>query len=442
MKIGRRAFAITLATLCAGASSFKDDADAQAQGTRGPANRVIVDAAKKCLIDATLRDFVRAGSLVGVSALLYERNREAFFGAYGYADRERRRLMSRDTIVRLFSITKTVTAVAIMLLFDEGKFGLDDPIATYAPEFQRLKVYVGRDKDGAALLKAPNRAPTMRDLMRQTAGFAGVFGGNPGDIDQIYAAADPMNPANTLSEMARQLVYVPLASEPGERWIYSDSVDVQAYLVERLSGMAFEEFLRRRVYAPIKMKDTGYVVAPEQQRRVAVVYERHSDGKFVRASDRFNGLNFEQPRLMQGGAGLVSTLDDYMRLTRMLVRGGELDGVRVLAPQTVQLMFTNQLPVDIKDRSFLASRGQFGYGIDGAIRVAAPAVATEASGEVGEYTWDGFTNTLFWVDPRNSIAAVLFTQYVPFGAVPLHKAFRDAIYRGTHAEAPSADSSN
>jgi CubicO group peptidase (beta-lactamase class C family) len=250
-------------------------------------------------------------------------------------------------------------------------------------------------------------------------------------VGAMFRAVDPQSHDNTLAEMAKRLARVPLLYQPGSRWRYGPAVDVQAYLVERLSGRPFDQFLQERIFGPLRMNDTSYVVPKREQRRLAALYRRNDDGSMVRMEDEEAfGFNTREHALKPGGWGLVSSLDDYMRFARMLLNGGELDGVRILRAETVKLMATDSLPTSITDRAFLPSKGQVGFGIDLAVRIASPASAEENSGEIGEFFWDGVANTLFWVDPQNEIAAVLFTQYRPFGRLPLslHKAFRDAVY--------------
>ena len=385
----------------------------------------LVDPAK---LDSTLSEFVDSGQLLGVSALVYEHGREAYFGAFGVADREANRPMQRDTLVRIYSMTKPVTGVALMRLYDQGKFELDDPVAKYAPEFANLKVYAGTDAAGKPQFEAPRRAVTIRDLMRHTAGFSsGDNDSSP--VGEMLRAAHPAALDNTLAQMAQKLGDVPLLYQPGTRWLYGPAVDVQAFLVERLSGEPYDEYLQKHIFGPLNMSDTRYVVPPENRERLATVYTRGDDGTFEPLTDDpVIHVNETDTALKPGGWGLVSTLDDYMRFSRMLLNEGELDGVRILSAEAVRLMHANAMPAEVTDTSWLPSKGQVGFGIDLAVRIAPPANREEASGAVGEFFWDGYANTLFWVDPANDIAAVLFTQYVPFGKVPLHKAFRDAIY--------------
>ena len=383
----------------------------------------LVDAAR---IDAVLSDYVRRGDLVGVSALVYEDGREAYYGAFGMADREQAVPMQRDTLVRIYSMTKPITGVTLMTLYEEGAFGLDDPLAEYLPEFDGIRVYAG-EEDGLPVLVVPSRAPTIRDILRHTAGFTND------DVDtwvgQRYREADVLAADNTLADLSRSLAEVPLESHPGTRWHYGISVDVQARLVEILTGMPFADVMRERVLDPLGMADTRYRLLPGQLDRFAAIYQREPDGSFTHI-DSYDGdtSNTEEWVLTPGGWGLVSTLDDYMRFARMLLNGGELDGVRILEPRTVELMATDAMPDTVTDRAWLPGKGQVGFGIDLAVRIALPADNAENSGALGEFFWDGAANTLFWVDPANDIAAVLFVQYVPFGPPPIQKDFRDAVY--------------
>lgn len=382
----------------------------------------------KSRIDAALRAFTDKGAPVGVSALIYENGREAYFGAFGMADREAGRPMARDTIAQIFSMTKPVTGVALMMFHEEGRFDLDDPLAKHLPEFAGLKVFNGFNERNEPVLVAPRRPVTIRDITRHTGGIAS--GGDKGWVGDMYRYIDPTGFDNTLQQMAPKLARVPLAYQPGTHWHYSASVDIQALLVERFSGMPFEQFLERRIFKPLRMNDTGYLVSSaEDKARLAAMYKLNDDGTMGRADpEETYGYNTRDWPMKWGGAGLVSTLDDYMRFARMLLNGGELDGARLLRPETVRLMATDAMPATVVDKSWLPGKGQMGFGIDFAVRIAPPAGPEEASGAVGEFFWDGKANTLFWVDPKNNLAAVLFTQYLPPGFLTFHKAFRDAVY--------------
>jgi CubicO group peptidase (beta-lactamase class C family) len=376
-------------------------------------------------INATLKSFTDSNKVAGVSALVFEKGKEVFFNAYGYADREAQVPMDRNTIVRIFSMTKPVTGVALMTLYEKGAFQLDDPLSKYAPEFADMKVYKGVDADGKLVLEPARRPITIRDITRHTAGFAGM---DIPALADLVRKADAGNQNNTLAEFAKRLASLPLAFHPGDQWAYGPSVDVQAYVVERISGKPFDQYLKENIFDPLGMSNTGYVVAESNRARFAASYNRSDAGVLTRQPDQPNSFNSKSWPLKPGGFGLTSTLDDYMKFARMLVNKGALGSVRILKPETVQLMATSHLSDTISKRMWLPSKGRVGFGIDFAVRTQPPANKDENNGVVGEFFWDGAASTLFWVDPVNEITAVLFTQLFPFDRVKLHKRFRDAIY--------------
>jgi CubicO group peptidase (beta-lactamase class C family) len=376
----------------------------------------------KARIDATLKSFVDTNRVAGISALIFEKNKEVYFNSFGMADRESNIPMDRNTIVRIFSMTKPVTGVALMQLHEKGLFQLDDPLSKYAPEFENVKVFAGFDEKGNVKLEAPHRPITIRDITRHTAGFL-----NAGhkELGEMFRQADVMNKKNALTQMAEKLSALPLAFHPGEEWSYGVCVDVQAYLVEKLSGKPFDQYVIENVLNPLKMNSTRYV--PSEMNRLAAMYNR-ADGKLNRVADSIaNGFNGQSWPLKPGGFGLTSTIDDYMRFAQMLVNGGTLDDVVVLKEETVKLMATNQLSDSVKERMWLPSKGQVGFGIDFAVRLREPQGPDEKNGAVGEFFWDGAASTLFWVDPKNDLTAVLFVQIFPFDN-PVHKEFKDAVY--------------
>jgi CubicO group peptidase (beta-lactamase class C family) len=239
-----------------------------------------------------------------------------------------------------------------------------------------------------------------------------------------------MNISHTLEQMSKILASLPLQFHPGDQWAYGPSVDVQARLVEVLSGKPFDQYVRETVLVPLGMTHTRYAVASADLPHFAALYNRNdSSGVLSRAPDaQANRFNSQDWPLKPGGYGLTSTLDDYMTFARMLVNRGSLGNVHILKPETVQLMSTSQLSDTITKRMWLPSKGQVGFGIDFAVRTRPPANRSENNGTVGEFFWDGAASTLFWVDPKNQLTAVLFTQLMPYDRVKLHKRFRDAVY--------------
>ncbi|UVO50129.1 beta-lactamase family protein [Sphingomonas sp. SUN019] len=381
----------------------------------------------KARIDRALADMVSSGRAVGVSALLWEDGREVYFGTAGRADREAQRPMRRDTLVQIYSMTKPVTGVALMKLWEQGRFRLDDPLALYLPEFGQTKVFAGVDAAGKPVLRAPDRSILIRDILRHTAGFG--YGAGEDYPGMEWSRFDPLKADHDLAEFGRRLAKVPLLFDPGRRWHYSAAVDVQALLVEKLTGVPFESYVRQQIFAPLGMRESAWTQPENRFPRLAALYEKSSDGKLQRVSEQEQrGLNFTSDRkLTMGGAGIVSSADDYMRFARMLLNNGSLDGVRILKPSTVKLMATDQLDPLVTERSWLPSKGNGGFGIDFFVRTGQPRVASENRGALGEYFWDGRASTLFWVDPVNNLTAVFLVQVFPFDGT-LHRDFRRAVY--------------
>src|SRR5687768_6968338 len=229
-------------------------------------SKPVVTAEVKSRIDATLKHFTDSGKTTGVSALIFEKGKEVYYNAFGYADREANVKMDRNTIVRIYSMTKPVTGVALMSLYEKGAFQLDDPLSKYAPEFANMKVFTGVDSSGNVITEPAKRPITIRDITRHTAGFAGM---EIPALANLVRKADLMNPANTLTEMAKRLASLPLQFHPGDQWAYGISVDVQAYLVERLSGKPFDQYLKENIFDPLGMTETRYVVPQTDMKRFA-----------------------------------------------------------------------------------------------------------------------------------------------------------------------------
>ena len=390
-----------------------------------PRNPVITPLANE-RIDSTLKAFVAAGEVAGVSCLVYEKGREVFFGAYGDASRESDRPMARNTIVQIYSMTKPVTGVALMQLYEQGKFALDDPLEKYLPEFADSRVYTGYE-NGELRTRPAVRPITVRDITRHTAGF--YNGGDTPGLQERYAATEVMDRTQPLDSMAARLGRLPLLFDPGSQWNYGPSVDVQALLVQRLSGQPFDVYLREHILDPLGMNETRYVVPQSDRERFASAYLRSAPGVLEALPEEdAHSFNLRPWPLTPGGYGLTSTLDDYQKFARMLLNRGTLDGTTILRPETVRLMRTSHLSDAVTERLWLPSKGQVGFGIDFAVRQRPPADAAENPGTMGEFFWDGAASTLFWVDPANELTAVLFVQLFPFDQIGLHHDFRRAVY--------------
>ncbi|MDN5217463.1 serine hydrolase domain-containing protein [Fulvivirgaceae bacterium BMA12] len=386
---------------------------------------LVIDHVAKNRVDSTLQSFIADSTVVGASALIFEKGKEVYFNAYGYADREAGVPMARNTIVTIYSMTKPITGTALMTLYEKGAFQLEDSLSAYAPEFADMQVATGLDESGEMILDPANRAITIADITRHTAGFS-----NRSDLglDKISGEADLLNMENTLTDMAARLSKIPLGYHPGQRWEYGISVDVQAYLVEKLAGKPFHEYMKEVILDPLGMSETGYFVPEGKRERVAALYfKADSSNSLNRVPDeRVHAINFNDWPMKPGGWGLKATIDDYMKFAQMLVNEGTYNGATILKPETVKLMATNHLPA-VEDSLWLPGKGRVGFGIDFAVRTAPPKTAEEMNGTVGEFFWDGAASTLFWVDPKNELTAVLFVQKFPFDGT-VHKKFRDAVY--------------
>jgi CubicO group peptidase (beta-lactamase class C family) len=377
-------------------------------------------------IDRTLRQMVADGRAAGALVLIWKDGREAYFGSAGFADRDAGKPIRRDNLFQVWSMTKPVTGVGLMRLWEQGRFGLDEPLAKYLPEYGATKVFTGMDPAGKPILKAPDRPILIRDILRHTAGFA--YWDGPTYPEHVLGQVDPLNVNNTLSQFSEKMATIPLMYEPGTQWRYSAAADVQARLIEKLSGQPFETYMKEQVLAPLKMTDSAWTQPEARFSRLATPYEVGSDHKLrPKSLTEMRKMNFSDRKLTMGGAGLATTLDDYMRFARMLLGHGSLDGLRILKPSTVRLMTTDQLDPKMADRWWLPTKGNGGFGFDLFVRDGQPKDAAENRGSAGEFFWDGAWSTLFWVDPANDMAVVFLVQTDPYD-FSLHHDIRQAVY--------------
>lgn len=386
-------------------------------------------------VERSVTAMVAEGRIVGASVLVWQGGRERVFAAAGMADREAGRPFARDTLVQIFSMTKPVTGVALMQLWEQGKFRLDDPLARYLPEFAAVQVYVGDDAAGNPILRAPSRPILVRDVLRHTAGF--VYRDGPGGLNRIVQKEDPLSLDNTLAQFGRKLARVPLLDDPGARWSYSAAVDVQALLVETLSGQPFADYVRQNIFAPLRMTQTDWTPPAAARARLARIYEQNGTAFTPLRDQDWLAANFSGKPMTMGGAGLVSSVDDYLRFARMLLGKGSLDGARILKPQTVAVMTSDMLDPGVTDRDWLPGKGSLGFGVDFAVRKLPPQSADENRGAVGEFFWDGWPSMLFWVDPANDMVVIFATQKLPFDGT-LHRDIRAAVYGKDYAGGPWA----
>jgi CubicO group peptidase (beta-lactamase class C family) len=347
--------------------------------------------------------------LAGAITILARHGKIVDYRVYGERDLDSHASMSKDTIFRDYSMSKPVTGVAMMILFEQGKWLPNDPIAKYIPEFKNLKVFNGVDKQGKPILVEPDHPPTMRELMSHSAGFS--YGSGNTVVDAMYKDAKLLESGN-LQEMIDKLAKIPLNYQPGKGWTYSLSMDIEGYLVEKFSGQKLPDFMRDHIFTPLGMKDAAFFVPEEKRARFATNY-RLEDGKLVPTNAMALANNYTaQPTFPSGGGGLVSTAEDYYRFAQMLGNNGELEGKRVLSPASVKLMGSNHLPANLLTGEFgigmHVMRPGFGYGYNCAV-VYDPPEANLPVGK-GTFFWDGAAGTWFWVDPTNDIVFVGMIQ--------------------------------
>jgi CubicO group peptidase (beta-lactamase class C family) len=356
-------------------------------------------------LSSGMKELVEQGRLAGAVTMVARHGKVVEFDAAGKRDLAANAPMQKDSIFRIYSMSKPITGVAMMMLFEEGKWQLNDPVSKYIPEFANLKVY-GMDAHNNVVMKDQAHPVTMVELMSHTGGFTyGFFSATP--VDKMQVEADVLNINNTLDEFIKRVAKLPLNAQPGTEWHYSISVDIQGYIVQKLSGMPFEEFLEKRIFKPLGMVDTGFYVPKEKLGRFAEMYNYDKDGKMqpVGVKEFLNHDFAAKPALPSGGGGLVSTASDYMRFCEMLRNGGELDGTRLLSPLTVELMRANVVPPNVPG----VSPG-VGFGLDFAVYIDPVA----AGGYYGKssYFWGGAAGTWFWIDPVNDLIVIGMIQQV------------------------------
>ena len=361
----------------------------------------------------TMRGLVDDGKLAGVTTLVARHGKVVYRDAYGVQDLSTRTPVASDTIFRIASMTKPIVGVAMMMLWEQGKWTLDDPVARHIPEFAALKVATPAGE-------VPQTSPmTMRQLMSHTAGF---------DVSDGYAKAN-LRGAD-LQAMIATLATLPLAVQPGSDWRYGPSVDIQGYLVEKLSGQKLDVFLQTKIFDPLGMKDTGFWVDAAKAPRVTNVFTYTEDKKITAATTQSDPSR--KPRFLSGSGGLLSTTDDYFRFAQMMLNGGQANGTRFLKTSTVELMRTNVLAEGVRVDTYGSGLPGIGFGLDFAV-VMDPAAANTPEGRNSFY-WGGAFGTWFWIDPTNDLAVVGMMQNLggssPTGGSPqVRPVSRQLVYQ-------------
>jgi CubicO group peptidase (beta-lactamase class C family) len=387
------------------------------------------------------RRYVDSGYLPGLQTMVYRRGKLAHAGMSGHMDLERGKPMREDTIFRIYSMSKPITAVALMMLAEEGLIGLDDDVATHIPSWRNLGVYATGMPSlvptaGPAYMTTPVERPMkVVDLVTHTSGLTYGFM-NRTSVDLAYRQAGiaAFSTDGGLDTMIERLSTLPLEFSPGTAWNYSVSIDVMGYLVQKLSGMSFGEFLRTRLFEPLGMTDTAFWCPPEKLDRFASCYQPKEGGGLKLQDDAGRSTYATPPNLESGGGGLVSTAHDYMRFCRMMLEGGSLDGVQILSPKTVALFSLNFLPgdselADMAPPGLFSEAGYSGIGFSIGCGVNVNVARTRLPGTLGEYFWGGAAATAFWIDPKEELAVVFMTQVIGSEArLTLRRDLRTLVY--------------
>jgi CubicO group peptidase (beta-lactamase class C family) len=370
-------------------------------------------------IKPVMQRYVDENKLPGLITMVARQGKIVHFEKYGMMDQDKP--MQMNTIFRIASMSKPVTSVAVMILYEKGYFQLDDPVAKYIPEFKNLKVFSSKDKDGLHLedLKRPM---TIRDLLTHTSGLTYGFFGNT-VVDTMYRKANLWG--GTLKDMIQKLSEIPLLYQPGTKWNYSFSTDVLGYLVEVVSGKSFDVFLKENIFSPLKMTDTGFNVPKEKINRCSAIYGI-SDNKGIKVISKPDTSQISRPaKLFSGGGGLFSTAGDYLIFAQMLLNKGEVNGVRLLGTKTVDFMTENHLDEGLVH--FESNHPGLGFGLGFSVVMDVPK--TQTLGSAGAYGWSGIYNTYFSIDPKEKLICILMTQFSPFAYYPVNREFNVLVYQ-------------
>lgn len=384
--------------------------------------------------------YIDAGRIAGCQVAVARHGQLAYFGSLGHRDLQRSLPVEEDTIWRIYSMTKPITGVALMTLYERGMFQLSDPVSRFIPEWRDLKVRE-RAEDGSEQLVDPRRPMTVRDLMMHMSGL-GFAGGRT--LQELFSAdnaarTDGFTPGTrrgrgaTLESMVEHYAGYPLEFHPGTHWLYSVSTDICGRLVEIISGQRFDDYLRRTIFEPLGMTDTGFAIPDEKAGRFAACYRRDANKKLVLTDDPERSGYRTEPSFLSGGGGLVSTTTDYLRFCQMLLGGGEVDGVRILGRKTVELMTANHLPGDgdLESVALPGGYGEVGFagmGFGLTVAVAKAPALTQVIGSAGEFMWGGAASTIFWVDPVEDLTAVFMTQLLPSGTFNFRGQLKTLVY--------------
>jgi CubicO group peptidase (beta-lactamase class C family) len=369
--------------------------------------------------------YVGRGKMAGLVSCLYRRGHLVQFDKSGYQDLNARTPMALDTIFRIYSMTEPIACTALMMLFERSLFNLTDPVSEFIPAFGDVKVMASTGE-----LVEPVRPITIQDLFRHTAGLTyGGFEGTPSPVDRLYNEAGLSDPGLSNQEFIARLTRLPLMYHPGTKWHYSMATDVIGHLVELLSGQSLADFLQSMIFEPLGMVDTAFSIHPADLSRFATLYGLRGDDDLAVLDEPANSDYLSPVVRHGGGSGLLSTVADYLCFARCILNRGELDGARLLGPKTVDLMTANHLPVELLPIAFEGTEPMLGMGYGLGFGVMLDAAQSGVLGSSGDYSWGGYAETYFWIDPSEDLIAILMAQYLPSQTYPIRKEFRSAVYQ-------------
>jgi len=377
-------------------------------------------------IRPVMQAYVDQKKLPGLITLVARQGKVVHFEIYGLMDIEAEKPMQADSIFRIYSMTKPITSVAAMMLYEEGLFQLNDPVYRFIPAFKDVKV-LGSVTSGTPALVDLEREITIRDLMTHTSGLTYAFL-EDSPVDTMYEQAGLFNRDKTLQENVQELAKMPLVHQPGSAWRYSVSTDVLGYIVEVISDTPLDTFLKDRIFDPLQMVDTDFYVPQEKIDRFAALYSLAEDGGLELTDPSATGEYAKPPQNLSGGGGLVSTMTDYLQFAQMVLNGGELDGIRLLGRKTVALMAINHLPEQVLPITF-PYKTLHGSGFGLGFRVIMSVAETQGFESVGNYDWGGAASTHFWIDPQEEVIGLLMTQFMPSRHYPLDEQLKVLTYQ-------------
>ncbi|GAC23656.1 beta-lactamase [Paraglaciecola mesophila KMM 241] len=384
--------------------------------------RVGMSEARLERIEPAMQAFVDEQKLAGTLTLVARKGKVVHLEGVGFRDREAKTPMTEDTIFRIYSMTKPITAVAALTLWEQGQFQMDDPVSKYLPELANLKVFAGMDGENM-VLEDTNKVMTIKQLFTHSAGFSYGFSQSP--VDKLYQQSALFSGETKREDLLKEVAKLPLNHQPGTKWNYSIGTDIIGVLVERLSGQTLGEYFEQHIFKPLKMTDTGFYVPKSKQDRLAQIYVINQQGQTVPMENEPLGDYLSAPEIESGGGGLVSTIEDYYTFTQMLLNGGEYKGERILGRKTVEYMRTNHLPADLIP--FEPSSTGEGYGL--AMSVTVDEQGANTMGSKGDYGWAGAASTYFRIDPEEQMIVIAMTQLMPSSFFSYNKDFKNMAYQ-------------